>query len=126
MNLAFKRPRFNINKTNLNPTQTYLPELGELNPFSERPSTAQQVIISEADIHTSLNDLDNFSNAPAGIDQTIWDRFVQFRRQKIAMETSVRMKGLMLSEMQAYMQSRVEEESVKKLETDELTDQTIK
>lgn len=103
-----------------------MPELGELNPFSERPSTAQQIIISEVDLQTSLNDLDSFSNAPAGIDQTIWDRFVHFRRQKIALESNIRMKGLTLGEMQAFLQNRIEEESFRKMETDELTDQTIK
>lgn len=96
-------------------------ELGEHNPFSDRPTTAQQIFINDKETEASLKEMDNYSNAPAGVDESTWDRFVQFRRQKVAMEASVRMKSLALNEMNAYLHKRQEEDEMKKREIEELS-----
>lgn len=97
----------------------FIPELGADNPFSDRPSTAQQISIYDQDTEATLVDLDNYEHAPTGVDESIWERFVYFRRQKIQMENSLRLKGLALSEMSLYLQKRVEEEERKKAEIEE-------
>jgi hypothetical protein len=96
-----------------------LPELGVDNPFSDRPSTAQQMIIQEIENEKAMNELDNASNAPIGLDQSVWDRFVQFRRQKIDMENEIRNRTLILNEMNAFMTKRVEEDEQKRRDIDQ-------
>jgi hypothetical protein len=98
---------------------TFIPELGVENPFSDRPSTHQQLSIHDADIETALVELDNFENAPPGVDMSVWNRFISFRRQKIEMENSLKVKNLNLSEMNLYLQKRIEEDEHKRREIDE-------
>jgi hypothetical protein len=108
-----------LNKTNLNPVPTFVPELGAENPFSDRPSTHQQLSIYDADNEAALAELDHFDNAPPGVDMSVWDRFISFRRQKIEMENSLRIKNLNLSEMNLYLQKRMEEDEHRRREIDE-------
>ena len=111
-----------MNKTILNPNPVALAELGiENNPFADRPSTAQQQALHEAETQFSLNDLDHIENAPHGVDQMVWNRFVECRRGKIALETSLRMKLLNLNEMILYLQKISEDDELKRREIDELT-----
>lgn len=119
------RQRFQLNKTNLNPAPTFLPELGAENPYSDRPSTHQQLSISDMENETTLAELDNFENAPGGVDIHVWERFVAFRRQKIAMENSLRLKNLNLTEMSLFMQKRTEEDELKKRQIEELSKNTL-
>ena len=113
-----------INKTSLNPAPQFLAELGAQNPFSYRPSTAQQVIASDLDMQTTLADLDSVENAP-NVDKSVWDRFVAYRRLKIAFENSLRMKTLTLGEMTLYLQRRQEEDEQKKREIEECSRATL-
>ena len=113
------RQRAPINKICLNPAPTYMPELGEDNPFADRPTTCQQINIYDKDTEHALRELDNFENAPGGIDKSVWDRFTLVRRQKIEFENTLRNKGLNLSEMSLYFQKRQEEDEAKKREIDE-------
>ena len=118
----FKRrikTRFQINKTNMNPQSVVLAELGFDNPFSDRPSTAQQIVIQEEENEKAMSDLDNVSNAPIGLDQSVWERFVQFRNQKIEMENEIKNRTLILNEMNAYAAKRVEEDEQKRREIEE-------
>ena len=111
-----------ISKTNLNPPVSHIPELGADNPFSERPTTAQQLSIYDADTEMTLAELDDYdNNAPGGIDRLVWDRFIYARRQKIAMENSLRLKGLAVNDMNLYLQKRIDEDEQKRKEIDELT-----
>ena len=97
-----------------------LTELGADNPFSDRPSTAQQLMINDAEAESSVQELDDFSsNAPSGCDRATWERFVSFRGQKISMENILRMKALTLIEMNLYLQKRIEEDEQNKKEIDE-------
>lgn len=96
-----------------------MPELGADNPFSDRPSTAQQFNMYEVDTDAALAEFDNFDNAPPGVDQSIWERFIHFRRNKIAMENTLRVKSLNLNEMNLYLQKRMEEDDLKRKDIDE-------
>jgi hypothetical protein len=113
------KPRGVINKTCLNPPALFIPELGENNPFSDRPSTSTQIQFYEADTEAVLRDLDHFDNAPGAVDKSIWDRFVAFRREKIKMENNLRNKGLTLNEMNLFHQKRLEEDEQTKKSIDE-------
>ncbi len=65
-------------KTIANPPIVFVPEYGADNPFSDRPSTAQQIQIYDQDTDIYLADLDEPDNAP-GVDAYIWERFVAHR-----------------------------------------------
>jgi hypothetical protein len=113
------KPRGIINKTSLNPAPLNIPELGENNPFFDRPSTSTQIHFYDTDTETILRDLDHFDNAPGAVDKPVWDRFVAYRRDKIKMENNLRNKGLNLNEMILYQQKRIEEDDQTKKMIDE-------
>lgn len=108
------------NKTISNPPIVFVPEYGADNPFSDRPTTAQQIILYDTDTEVYLADLDDFENNP-GIDNYIWERFIQHRRDKIIMENNLKVKGLNLIEMNQYYQKRVEEEEKLKRDIELMT-----
>ena len=108
------------NKTISNPQNVFIPEYGVDNPFSDRPTTAQQIILYDTDTEIYLAELDDVENSP-GIDNYIWERFVQHRRDKITMENNLKIKGLSLTEMNQYYQKRVEEEEKLKRQIEEMT-----
>ena len=115
------KQRAPVNKISLNPAPVFIPELGEDNPFSERPSTCQQITLYDKDTEVTLRELDHFDNAPGGVDKSVWDRFTLARRQKIEAENVLRNKSLNLNEMNVYYQRRVEDEDAKKREIDDLS-----
>jgi hypothetical protein len=115
--------RMQINKTYANPPNLSVPELGAVNlmnnPYAERPSTAQQHVIFDADQEKSLKEMDNLLNAPMSVEISIWTRFVHVRRDKIHGENNLKWRNILLNEMNAYMQKRIDEEEQKKKEIDE-------
>lgn len=116
------KARMQISKTNANPPNVHIPELGSDNPFSDRPTTAQQLNVYDMDTEMTLAELDDYdNNSPGGVDRLVWDRFTYARRQKIAMENHLRIKGLALNDMNLYMQKRMDEDENKRKEVDELT-----
>lgn len=101
-----------------------LAELGEdTNPFAFRPSTAQQLQAYEDDIADQMAEWDKYEgNAPPGVDSFVWDRFVEFRRQKIEQfENKLRAKSLALAEQDYFMQKRAEEDEQVKAKIERLT-----
>ncbi len=114
------KQRMTINKTIANPPHVFVPEFGVDNPFSNRPSTAQQLDIYDRDTEQYLADLDDIENSP-GVENYIWERFVVHRREKIAMENNLRVKGLTLTEMNLFFQKRVDEDEAKKSEIEALS-----
>lgn len=111
-------------KTIINPPIVFVPEYGQDNPFSDRPSTAQQIKIYDQDTDLYLADLDEPDNAP-GVDAHIWQRFVAHRRDKIKSENNLKVMGLNLSEMILFLQKRVEEEEATKKQCDSLNHELI-
>lgn len=114
-----------MNKTNLNMMPTPVAELGADNPFSDRPSTAQQLSLVEAETSGALNELDQFENAPAGVEKSVWERFVDFRRQKIVLENIIKLKTLNVNEMALYLQKQTEEDELKRKEIDEYAKKSL-
>jgi len=114
------KQRMTTNKTIANPPHVFVPEFGADNPFSDRPTTAQQLDIYDMDTEAYLAELDDPENSP-GVEHYIWERFVAHRREKIRMENSLRVKGLTLTEMNLYLQKRMEEDEAKKGEIEVLS-----
>jgi hypothetical protein len=112
-----------INKTYANPPNLSVPELGATNlannPYAERPSTAQQHVIFDAELEKSIKDMDNLLNAPANVEIQVWTRFTNIRREKIHAENNLKLRNIAMAEMNAYMQKRIDEEEQKKKEIDE-------
>lgn len=108
-----------VNKTNLDTVSINVPEPGNENPFSDRPSTAQQINFNDAETEAYLKDLDKYDNAPAGCDISVWERFVLARRSKINMEDSLRIKNLNFIQMNQYRKDRSEEDENKRKEIEE-------
>lgn len=93
--------------------------MGNDNPFSDRPTTAQQIFYNNAETEAYLRDLDKFENAPVGCDISVWERFVLARRNKIKMEDSLRMKNLNFNQMNYYRKNRSEEDENKRKQIEE-------
>jgi hypothetical protein len=75
--------------------------------------------ITDAEMHAAFAELDNYESAAVSVDKPVWERFVEFRRQKIAMEASLRLKAISLNEMSLYLQKRIEDDEQKRREIDE-------
>ncbi len=95
-----------------------------LNSNLFRPSTAQQFNIYDMDTDIYLADMDHIEHSP-GVDITVWERFIIHRRQKIAMENNLKLKGLTLNEMTLFLQKRIEEEEQQKAAIDQLNKDLI-
>jgi hypothetical protein len=122
-----RRLKAQANKTNqATNTNSLIAELGDNNPFSERPSTAQQTNIYEIETEQFLGDLDKYENAPSGVDLTVWQRFIQFRRQRIALENNLRIKGLTYSDIYSYLQKRMEEDELLKKEIEDYNQEIVR
>ena len=62
-------------------TPIYDPSSG--NPFAERPSTARQRDSTKRSVEHALNDLDNPKNCPENVEEEVWMRLCNYRRQKV-------------------------------------------
>jgi hypothetical protein len=116
-----------FNQTQLNAVH-FMNELGELNPYSDRPSTAQQLNAHETELNSMLDEMDKLENLQpqlSNVDQFVWERFVQFRRQKVAFEAELRQKSLQLSEMSFYLQKRIEEDEKTRRKIDEISKESL-
>jgi hypothetical protein len=99
---------------------------GLLDPYLERPSTAQQVRAYELEVEGALGELDEFeANAPPGVDTFVWERFVAFRRAKWLAESELRAKSLQLAEQTYYVQRLSEEDDKCRRRIDELAKECL-
>ncbi|XP_033371395.1 cilia- and flagella-associated protein 43 isoform X3 [Parus major] len=64
----------------------------------------------------AMDELDSPEHRPSGLDQSVWERFCLARRNKRKSEELVKWKSLALSEMQACLQRRVDENEKMKSE----------
>ncbi|XP_029106891.1 cilia- and flagella-associated protein 43 isoform X2 [Scleropages formosus] len=64
----------------------------------------------------AIEELDSPENMPEGLDSAAWERFCVARRTKVDSEQKVKQKALMLAEMQAFLQRRMDEDERVRLE----------
>ncbi|KAM4675995.1 cilia- and flagella-associated protein 43 [Discoglossus pictus] len=79
-------------------------------PFTDRPGTAKAYNDSIVQLMKAMDELDTPENMPEGIELPVWERFCLSRRSKVEYEQQVKSKALILAEMQAFLQKRIEED----------------
>ncbi|XP_053573053.1 cilia- and flagella-associated protein 43 [Bombina bombina] len=79
-------------------------------PLGNRPGTPKAHNDSIVQLLKAMDELDTPENKPEGLEMSVWERFCQSRRSKIEYEQQVKHKALILAEMQAFLQKRVEED----------------
>ncbi|OCT88656.1 hypothetical protein XELAEV_18017286mg [Xenopus laevis] len=79
-------------------------------PFGERPGSAKAYKDSIALLMHAMDELDTPENVPEGVELPVWQRFCLARRSKIEYEQQVKIKALVLAEMQAFLDKRIEED----------------
>ncbi|KAM4748788.1 cilia- and flagella-associated protein 43 [Rhinophrynus dorsalis] len=79
-------------------------------PFGDRPGSATAHKDSIVLLMKAMDELDTPDNMPDGIELPVWERFCVARRSKMEYEQQVKVKALVLAEMQAFLQKRMEED----------------
>ncbi|XP_064229968.1 cilia- and flagella-associated protein 43 isoform X3 [Aotus nancymaae] len=79
-------------------------------PFGERPGSGKLNKDAFAQLMKAMDELDNISSMPEGLDPLVWNRFCMTRRAKVENEQKVKQKAAGLLEMAAFLQKRVEED----------------
>ncbi|XP_078080444.1 cilia- and flagella-associated protein 43 [Mustelus asterias] len=77
------------------------------NPFEE-----QLQLMAEDDTHflAAMEELDSLNFKPENLDPAVWSHFCESRRRKIESEHQVKLKSVILAEMQMFLQRRMEED----------------
>uniref|UniRef100_G1SVP3 Cilia- and flagella-associated protein 43 n=1 Tax=Oryctolagus cuniculus TaxID=9986 RepID=G1SVP3_RABIT len=79
-------------------------------PFGERPGSAKLNKEHLAQLMKAMDELDNITNMPEGLDPLVWDHFCITRRAKVENEQKVKQKAAGLVEMAAFLRRRVEDD----------------
>uniref|UniRef100_A0A2K5R3H6 Cilia- and flagella-associated protein 43 n=1 Tax=Cebus imitator TaxID=2715852 RepID=A0A2K5R3H6_CEBIM len=79
-------------------------------PFGERPGSGKLNKDAFAQLMKAMDELDNISNMPEGLDPLVWNHFCMTRRAKLENEQKVKQKAAGLLEMAAFLRKRVEED----------------
>ncbi|XP_006880238.1 PREDICTED: WD repeat-containing protein 96 [Elephantulus edwardii] len=97
-----RRPRFQKMKMQQDTTS--------LVPFGDQPGSDRLNKEAFAYLMKAMDELDNISNMPEGMDEAIWEHFCLTRRAKVENEQKVKQKAAGLVEMLAFVRKRVEED----------------
>nr|XP_035966953.1 cilia- and flagella-associated protein 43 [Halichoerus grypus] len=79
-------------------------------PFGERPESGKLNKDAFVQLMKAMDDLDNISNMPEGLDPSVWDHFCMTRRAKVENEQKVKQKAAGLMEMMAFLRRRTEDD----------------
>ncbi|KAM8974806.1 cilia- and flagella-associated protein 43 [Pelodytes ibericus] len=79
-------------------------------PFGDRPGSSKPYTESIVQLLKAMDEFDAPENIPEGLDLPVWQRFCLARRSKMQYEQQVKHKALILAEMQAFLQRRIEED----------------
>nr|XP_021495905.1 cilia- and flagella-associated protein 43 [Meriones unguiculatus] len=97
-----RRPRVPKQKTHT--------DMNTLIPFGERPGPGKLNKDTFFQQMRSMDELDNISNMPEGLDPLVWEHFCSIRRAKLENEYKVKQKAASLLEMMTFLRKRVEED----------------
>ncbi|XP_058292026.1 cilia- and flagella-associated protein 43 isoform X3 [Hylobates moloch] len=97
-----RRPRISKQKTHSETTSVV--------PFGELPGSGKLNKDAFAQLMKAMDELDNISNMPEGLDPLVWNHFCMTRRAKVENEQKVKQKAADLLEMATFLRKRVEEE----------------
>ncbi|XP_058242609.1 cilia- and flagella-associated protein 43 isoform X1 [Hemibagrus wyckioides] len=108
-----RRPRIQIMRRQIDKTGS----------LKESPVLSQAATEGLSQIMKAMEELDAPQNMPEGLDPAVWERFCLARRTKVESEQKVKMKALMLAEMQTFLQKRIDEEEKAQMEIKNLVDE---
>lgn len=97
-----RRPRIAKQKTHSETTSAV--------PFGELPGSGKLSKDASAQLMKAMDELDNISNMPEGLNPLVWNHFCMTRRAKVENEQKVKQKAADLLEMATFLRKRVEEE----------------
>uniref|UniRef100_A0A5F7ZP44 Cilia- and flagella-associated protein 43 n=1 Tax=Macaca mulatta TaxID=9544 RepID=A0A5F7ZP44_MACMU len=97
-----RRPRISKQKTHSETTSAV--------PFGELPGSGKLSKDAFAQLMKAMDELDNISNMPEGLNPLVWNHFCMTRRAKVENEQKVKQKAADLLEMATFLRKRVEEE----------------
>ncbi|XP_027452366.2 cilia- and flagella-associated protein 43 isoform X3 [Zalophus californianus] len=89
-------------------------------PFGERPESGKLNKDGFVQLMKAMDDLDNISNMPEGLDPSVWDHFCMTRRAKVENEQKVKQKAAGLMEMMAFLRRRTEDDDKLKQEIEKV------
>ncbi|XP_077604592.1 cilia- and flagella-associated protein 43 [Crocuta crocuta] len=92
------------------PKQKIHSDTSSIVPFGERPESGKLNKDAFAQLMKAMDDLDNISNMPEGLDPLVWNHFCITRRAKVENEQKVKQKAAGLMEMMAFLRRRTEED----------------
>ncbi|XP_066535952.1 cilia- and flagella-associated protein 43 [Hoplias malabaricus] len=92
-------------------------------PFKERPLSGRTATEELTQMMKAMEELDAPENMPESLDPAVWARFCLARRAKVESEQRVKMKALILADMHAFLQRRINEDENAKMEIKNLTDE---
>ncbi|KAK3572842.1 hypothetical protein QTP86_008249 [Hemibagrus guttatus] len=108
-----RRPRIQIMRTQIDKTGS----------FKESPLSSRTATEGLSQIMKAMEELDAPQNMPEGLDPVVWERFCLTRRIKVESEQKVKMKAMVLAEMQTFLQKRIDEEENTQMEIKNLGDE---
>ncbi|XP_077865529.1 LOW QUALITY PROTEIN: cilia- and flagella-associated protein 43-like [Saccoglossus kowalevskii] len=92
-------------------------------PYGDRPVSPQQQLLN---ILKGLEDLDDESHMPEGVEYSAWQKMTLARRSKVESEQNVKQKALISADLSAFLQKRQEEDENLKAEIDELLEAQLR
>uniref|UniRef100_A0A452IXL4 Cilia- and flagella-associated protein 43 n=1 Tax=Gopherus agassizii TaxID=38772 RepID=A0A452IXL4_9SAUR len=84
--------------------------LDTANPYGDRPGSARAYKEALAHLMKAIDEMDGPENMPEGLELPVWERFCLARRTKVESEQLVKRKALALAEMQAFLQTRMDDD----------------
>ncbi|CAO2585808.1 Cilia- and flagella-associated protein 43, partial [Lemmus lemmus] len=97
-----RRPRVHKQKTHA--------DVNSLVPYGERSGSGKLNKDNFTQLMKSMDELDNISNMPEGLDPYVWEHFCTTRRAKVENEYKVKQKVVGLQEMTTFLRKRVEDD----------------
>ncbi|XP_057635892.1 cilia- and flagella-associated protein 43 [Chionomys nivalis] len=97
-----RRPRIHKQKTHA--------DVNSLVPYGERPGSGKLNKENFTQLMKAMDELDNISNMPEGLDPFVWEHFCTTRRTKVENEYKVKQKAAGLQEMTTFLRRRVEDD----------------
>ncbi|KAK7810853.1 hypothetical protein U0070_013507 [Myodes glareolus] len=85
-------------------------DVNSLVPYGERPASGKLSKDNFTQLMKSMDELDNISNMPEGLDPFVWEHFCTTRRAKVENEYKVKQKAAGLQEMTTFLRKRVEDD----------------
>uniref|UniRef100_A0A8C4WKC6 Cilia- and flagella-associated protein 43 n=1 Tax=Gopherus evgoodei TaxID=1825980 RepID=A0A8C4WKC6_9SAUR len=94
--------------------------LDTANPYGDRPGSARAYKEALAHLMKAIDEMDGPENMPEGLELPVWERFCLARRTKVESEQLVKRKALALAEMQAFLQTRMDDDEKIRMDTEKI------